>query len=346
MSWTVGADTCEQGAWDELVQRRGCVYQGWDFAACLQEGLGQRIVHLCAVDDAGAVGAALPLAVIRSPLFGRFAVSLPVSDHAGLVHDDEEARDALLDALPSVLEKEGIDWIELRHFADSLPELSLPFSEHKITLELTLPSSSDELWSSLKAKVRNLVRKGEKADLVYRQEGAEFLDTFYRIYARNLRDLGTPCYPRAFFAALLHRFPQAARIHLATLGEGGPVTAVGLTLRDGARQQIPFAASLSEYRRHSPNMFLYWKMLDDAIGGGSEVFDFGRSTRDSGTHRFKRQWGAVERPLRWHYVLAPGKRMPELRVDSPKYQLAERVWKHLPVAVATAVGTRLVRYLP
>ncbi len=346
MSWKIAVDSCSAQAWDDLVRSRGCVYQGWEFAATLEEGLRQRIVRLAAVDTDGTVGAALAIAVLKSPLFGRFGVSLPVSDHSGVVYREEAALRVVMEELPGFLAREGLDWIELRHFADPAPPVDLLAREHKITLELALPPDAEVLWTGLKAKVRNLVRKGEKAGLVYHQGGAERLEVFHRVYAHNLRDLGTPCYPKSFFAALLRRFEGVCRIHLATLGEGGPVAAVGLTLRDGARQQIPFAASRVEYRRHSPNMFLYWRMLADAIENGCDVFDFGRSTRDSGTHRFKKQWGAVERPLRWFHQLAPGAEMPELRVDSPKYRLAVSAWKRLPVGVATALSARIVRHLP
>jgi FemAB-related protein (PEP-CTERM system-associated) len=332
-------------AWDSLIEQRGCVYQSWAFGSCLEEGLGQRILRL-AVEDADGVRAALSVAVIKSPLFGRFAVSLPISDHSGLCWDDESALARLLEELPALLRGEGLDSMEIRHLQHDAPSLELPRSDHKLTLELALPPDAEVLWDQLKAKVRNLVRKGEKAGLHYRQAGGEELDAFYRVYARNLRDLGTPCYPERFFAALLHRFPRAARLHFASFEERGTPIAVGLTLRDGARQQIPFAASLSEHRRHSPNMFLYWKMLEDAIEGGATHFDFGRSSRDSGTHRFKLQWGAEERALPWFYVLAPGARIPQTRVDSPRYRLAQRVWSRLPVGVATRLGGRLVRYLP
>ena len=124
------------------------------------------------------------------------------------------------------------------------------------------------------------------------------------------------------------------------------VAAVGFTLKDGTRQQIPFAASLSEHRRHAPNMFLYWRMLEDAIERGCDVFDFGRSTRDSGTHRFKKQWGCGERTLPWLYELAPGAKIPYTRVDSPRYRLAVKTWKRLPVGCCVWMSKQLVRYLP
>ena len=50
-------------------------------------------------------------------------------------------------------------------------------------------------------------------------------------------------------------------------------------------------------------MLLYWTMLADAIECGARIFDFGRSSRNTGPHHFKRQWGAQETPLHWEYIL-------------------------------------------
>lgn len=345
MSLRVAPFKTDSQRWDEFVARRGCLYQSWDFSECLAEGIGYRILRLGATDDSG-LRACLSLALIKSPLFGRFAVSLPVSDHAGLCYEDETAAAALLNELPKLLREEGLDSVELRQLVPARALAELPRSEHKLTLELALPENPELLWKDLKAKVRNLVRKGQKLEMDYRRGAEELLETFYTIYARNLRDLGTPCYPKRFFAALLRRFPGKAAIHLATLPPEDLPIAVGFTLQDRERQQIPFAASLAEYRRHAPNMFLYWKILEDAIARGCTVFDFGRSTRDSGTHRFKKQWGATELPLPWAYQLAAGAEIPDTRVDSPRYRLAIQTWKKLPVGLSVWMSERIVRFLP
>ena len=117
-------------------------------------------------------------------------------------------------------------------------------------------------------------------------------------------------------------------------------------LRHGAAAVVPSASSLRSRFRLCPNHLLYWTALRRAREGGAKTFDFGRSTEGSGTYRFKKQWGAVERPLHWHYQLASGQSMPEMRVESPKYHLAQQVWKRLPVALSTCLSARLVRYLP
>ena len=64
---------------------------------------------------------------------------------------------------------------------------------------LDLPGECDNLWSRYSAKVRNQVRKGDKAGLSIRFGGHELLEDFYDVFATNMRDLGTPVYPRDLF---------------------------------------------------------------------------------------------------------------------------------------------------
>jgi len=90
---------------------------------------------------------------------------------------------------------------------------------------------------------------------------------------------------------------------------------------------------------------LYWAMLEDACRMGAAAFDFGRSTRDSGTYVFKKQWGCDEVPLVWEYLLPPGGSLPELRPDSSKYRLMVACWRKLPVGAARLIGPYLISKL-
>lgn len=93
-------------------------------------------------------------------------------------------------------------------------------------------------------------------------------------------------------------------------------------------------------------MLLYGTALSEAIARGYSAFSFGRSSADSGTFTFKKNWGATASPLPYHYLLAPGEAVPTMRPDNPRYAKVIAAWQHLPVPVATALGPRIVRYLP
>jgi lipid II:glycine glycyltransferase (peptidoglycan interpeptide bridge formation enzyme) len=109
---------------------------------------------------------------------------------------------------------------------------------------------------------------------------------------------------------------------------------------------VPWASSLREHRPLSPNMLLYWAMIESAIAGGATVFDFGRSSRDGGTHLFKRQWGAEDVPLHWEYILLTKDVLPDQGASNPRLELFIRAWKHLPVGVSRWLGPRVIRNVP
>jgi FemAB-related protein (PEP-CTERM system-associated) len=172
----------------------------------------------------------------------------------------------------------------------------------------------------------------------------EELDNFYKVYSINMRDLGTPVYPRQFFRNILDHFPENSWI--CTVSIGTTPVASGFLLGFKEKLEIPWASSIREYNRLGPNMLLYWSCLEFACIHGFHVFDFGRSTVGEGTHRFKEQWGAVQHPMFWHYWMAEEGDMPEINPSNPKYRLAIGMWKKLPVSLTNLLGPRIVRNIP
>ncbi|WP_116348508.1 GNAT family N-acetyltransferase [Alkalilimnicola ehrlichii] len=211
-------------------------------------------------------------------------------------------------------------------------------------MELLLPDDPAPLWSDIGSKLRAQIKRPRREGVTVDAGGANLLAAFYSVFARNMRDLGTPVYPKRFFLRILELFPDQAFI--VTVKHRGRPVAAAFLLGWQDRLEIPWASSIREYNRIGVNMLLYWEALCAAIERGYRCFDFGRSSVDSGTYRFKRQWGARPVPLYWYYWLPPGKSLPNLTPDNPKYQLAIRLWQRLPVAVTNLLGPSLVKNLP
>jgi FemAB-related protein (PEP-CTERM system-associated) len=209
---------------------------------------------------------------------------------------------------------------------------------------LQLPEHHEALWELFPSKLRAQIKRPQRAHPEVLRGGAEYLDDFYTVFARNMRDLGTPVYGRKFFSNILKTFPRESTIVSVRLN-GKPVAAAFL-IGHGERLEIPWASTIKEVNRLSVNMLLYWEVLKLGIDRHYRVFDFGRSSRDSGTFRFKQQWGARAQPLYWHYWLRGGGKLPELNPDNPKYAVAINAWKRLPIFVANRVGPAVVKYLP
>jgi serine/alanine adding enzyme len=151
-------------------------------------------------------------------------------------------------------------------------------------------------------------------------------------------------YPRRFFESACDAFGEL--LSVVALRVEGRTLAAAILLRHGQSIEVPWAAAGDAAKRSALNMRMYRELLGHSIRAGASQFDFGRSTLDSGTYRFKAQWGARPVQLHWHYVLPQGGRIPMLNHANPKYALATAAWKRLPLWCANALGPLIVRNLP
>jgi len=332
----------DMGRWDAYVQHApgASAYHQAAWRRVLENNFGHRTFYLMAHRGDEIVGV-LPLALVSSRLFGRYLVSLPFLTYGGICAEDEQVVEVLAQRAADVAEECRAAHVELRHVSR---QLRLPTRETKSSLWLALPRDADSLWKALDAKVRNQVRKAQKSGLAAREEGSESVHAFHRIYTANMRDLGSPPHTRTFFRSVLDAFPGSSHVFLVWQGPLAVAGALALQFRD--RLEVPWAASLRDARPLCPNNLLYWTMLSWACEKGCSVFDFGRSTVDSGTYRFKLQWGARPQPLHWQYLLREGQPMPALNPDNPRFRWAIECWKRLPLSVTTWLGPRLLRGLP
>ncbi len=298
--------------------------------------------HYLVAESEGRVRGVLPLVHIRSRLFGNYMVSLPYFNYGGPCASDLETRGELLRESVRLAGRAKARFVEFRSL--DRWENEMPVKTGKVSMVLSLPTSSEELWESFPSKLRSQIRRPGQEGMVARIGREEELGGFYRVFSVNMRDLGTPVYPKRFFENILAQFRRNTWI--CSVYKDRMVTASGFLVGFRNRLEIPWASSLRKFNRWSPNMLLYWESLRFGCDNGFGSFDFGRSTMGEGTYRFKKQWGALPRQLYWHYWLRDRGSMPELNPGNPRYRVAINLWKKLPVAVANMIGPRIVRNLP
>lgn len=341
---TVGAvDDDFAPQWDEYVAGApdAATYHGYGWRHVIREAFG-RETHYLAAREGGRVCGVLPLARLRSRLFGDFLVSLPYFNYGGVIAESHDIELELLETACELGRKLGVSHIEFRHRSQRFADR--PARTDKVTMILDLPASSDALWQSLGTKVRAQVKRPQRAGATSESGGAELVADFYAVFAENMRDLGTPVYGRNFFTTMFARFPADFRVFVVRL-EGRPVAAAVVVCHRGTLE-IPWASSLRSANPLGVNMLLYWSILEYAFGRRLGTVDFGRCTRDSGPYRYKQQWGARPVPLYWHYWLRDGGELPRLNHSNPKYEAAIQAWRRLPLSVANRLGPLLVRNLP
>jgi serine/alanine adding enzyme len=329
--------------------------QEWDAFATAQKGythfhrhawgnvirdvLGHECIYLAARDSAGALLAILPLVRVKSRAFGHFLVSMPFLNYGGPLGDDS-AIPAVVDAAIALARRDQVKLMEMRSRM-ALP-IDLPASHRKITVLLDLQATPDLMFKRFDAKLRSQVRRPQKEGVTVRF-GADQVTPFFHVFSRHMRDLGTPTQPKRLFEAIAKTFPSDSWFACAYL-RGQPVAA-GCGFLFGDEFELTWASSLREYNRESPNMLLYWALMERAVTEGVKTFNFGRCTPGSGTHRFKMQWGGREEPLWWYGLSAQGQ-VTTPSPDSGPYSWGPRLWRHLPLPLANALGPRIVRFIP
>ncbi len=329
--------------WDDFVTSHpaASAYHTWRWRGLLERAFGLRSVYLIAHRDREVVGV-LPLVLFRGPLFGRFAVSMPFLNYGGVLANSDAAAGALLASAIDVARDERAGYVELRHSTRCFTHL--PVRTHKVAMVLRLQQTCDDQWRVLDRKLRNQVRKAEKADLRVRVGGLELLDAFYDVLSRNMRDLGSPVHSRRFFEEIVRTFPECTRIVSVWL-DSTPVAA-SFVFWHADRLEVPWASSLKTHNHLCANVLLYWEMLKFGIERHFAEFDFGRSTPLEGTYKFKEQWGAEPRQLYWEYWLSDGAQIPDRSPKNPKFSAMISLWRHLPVAITRVIGPLLVRNIP
>jgi serine/alanine adding enzyme len=332
----------QTGLWDDYVMNHsmGTVFHlaGW------KNVIERTFAHECLyfyVVESGNIKGILPLAHMKSRMFGSFLVSLPFLNYGGVLSNDTKSTNLLQWQAIKMASDLKAKYIEYRHQEPFLQ--NMVNKRHKITMLLDLPFSSSILWKNLNAKVRNQVRKAERNNLDVATGRQNKINDFYQVFSRNMRDLGTPVYPISFFINILNEF-ASARIFVV-YSYDKPLAA-GFVIGMNGKLDIPWASSIRKYNYLNANMLLYWSILKFACESGYTLFDFGRCTPDSNTYRFKKQWGAYPKPLNWQYWLPEVSSMPNLSPENGKYKLLISLWKKLPLSVAEILGPVIIKNIP
>lgn len=332
----------DRADWERYVSAHpaACGYHSWAWREVFERTFGHACFYLIARETGRAdIAGVLPLVEIRSWLFGRTLTSLPFVNYGGVVAESDASARALVAFARELAATRGCRHVELRHFARRFDDL--PYKQHKVTMRLPL---SPGMWERLDRKVRNQIRKAMKSDLTVERGGADLLADFYPVFGRNMRDLGTPVYTRRLFEEVLRAFPGRAR--LVIVRRAREAIACGLTFRTGDMVEVPWASSIHDYNALCPNHLLYWSIIETAIAEDCAMLDFGRSTPDEGTYKFKAQWGATPVPLHWEYCLLRGGAIPDQSPKNPKLRMFVETWKKLPLWAANLIGPFIVRSIP
>jgi len=346
------ASSTEKFLWDEYVLRHphGIAYQLFALQEAIEKAFGFKCIYLMAMNE-NRVQGILPLVHVHAPGLKGSLVSLPYCDAGGILADSDSIHTRLLLHALSLAKEMGISRVPVRSivpFAGINPDLTR--HPGKVRLVLSLPDHSDKLLAGFKAKVRSQIKKPLKDGLTFHMGGRELCRPFFRIFAENMRDLGSPVHSFNWIQQVMKTFGNRAHIGVVRLSDRTPAAA-GILLCHPARVSIPWASSLRRCNALNPNMLLYWHFLKFSTNAGYPVFDFGRSTPREGTFRFKKQWGALPEPLHWgEFSMADNQKIVCHGIQnstgvSNKREFLARGIMTMPLSLSTCLGTIARRFI-
>lgn len=330
----------ERTRWNAFVRAHpeGTFFHLAEWASVLERAFGHRSHYLYAERDGELVGV-LPLAEVKSFLFGHALVSTPFCVYGGVLAADEGARLALERAACELGERLGVDYVEMRN--RNLRRDGWLTKDLYVTFRRQIAPDSAQNLLAIPRKQRAMVRKGLQHGL--RAETDRDTARMYAIYSESLRNLGTPVFARRYPAILRETFGDACEVLTVLSGDSAVASVLSFYFRD---EVLPYyGGSIPAARTVAGNDFMYWQVMERARERGVRLFDFGRSKQGTGSYDFKVHWGFTPEPLCYQYFLVRAKAMPDLSPSNARYERLIRAWRRLPLPLTCVLGPPLARHL-
>jgi FemAB-related protein (PEP-CTERM system-associated) len=327
--WDAFVSSCSDATFFHLSGWRGIL-----------ETVFRHRTHYLVAERDGALVGVLPLAEMKSRLFGHALVSLPFGVYGGPATTDAGAADALIDAASALAHDLRVEHLELRNRAPRRP--AWPRQQLYWTFRKTLAPDVEANMLAIPRKQRAMVRKGIKHGLASEIDAG--IERFFSLYADNMHRHGTPPFGVRYFARLREVFGSACEVLTVVDSTGRPLSSVmSFYFRD---EVLPYyAGDTAAARDVAANDFKYWELMRRACERGVRVFDYGRSKSGSGSFDFKKNWGFSPEPLAYEYLLLRRRAIPQNNPANPKYRALIAMWRRLPLPVANRLGPLFVRSL-
>ena len=334
-------DASGAARWDEFVQACPAATffhrAGWQ---TILRDVFRHETHYLYVETDGRIEGVLPLARVKSLLFGHALVSLPFAVYGGVAATSEAAADALEQEAQRLARQLGVEHLELRNV--TARHINWPMQDLYVTFRKPLLADDAANMQAIPRKQRAMVRKGIKNELV--SEIDEGVERFFALYADNVHRHGTPALPKRYFEALRSVFGADCEVLTVAGTDGRPLsTVMSFYFRD---EVLPYYAGDAEAARDlAANDFKYWELMRHAAARGIRVFDYGRSKQGTGSYAFKKNWGFEPQPLHYEYCLYKRDAVPQNNPSNAKYKLLIEAWRRMPIGLANRLGPWVVRGL-
>ncbi|MBW6499388.1 MAG: GNAT family N-acetyltransferase [Bacteroidales bacterium] len=259
-------------------------------------------------------------------LNGAWFTSGPAEDQFIIINLD---RDNLSSSLPLHKANERITQRSFSVLAEN--KLS-----HKVDSSLKLKSTGQDQFSVFTAGVRRKINKAVKNGISLQTGGIELLSDFYPVYRRKIHELGSFGLPESFFSLLLKEYTHGT-IKVLIARHHGKVIGCALLMTSGRYAENPWFATLEKHNHLYVSYLLHWEMIKTAIEAGCHTYSFGYSTRNSGVHHYKQQWGTNDKTIFLNSTLPVSDKLS-------KKQYLRSIIRHLPQRLMQQLDTFIAQH--
>lgn len=342
--WVAYSESMKE-EWDSFAASHGTVFHTTAFRQILIKSFGYACCYYAVVDKQERIRAIVPLVTGRNLGMKKVGVSLPFVNYTDICTDSEEAFRFAIDSVAEWKERNRLGYIELRLKDQSLDDSGWSVNVQNVTFVLPLSADENEVLSLSSGSNRNHVRKVYKNDWFSVSFDTGHLPSFYNVYTRRMKQLGSPAPDISYFRRFFEYLPDHSHLLTVLDKQTGAVVGGMLLLTSPANSTVyyPYGANLSEYNNKYLNNYMYWEAVKFGIKGGFRSLDLGRSPIGSGTYKYKEQWGAVPKQLK--YCVYDGGRNGGGPPDKESLHFFVNLWKKAPDFITDAAGKRLIKYI-
>lgn len=201
---------------------------------------------------------------------------------------------------PLVIEEEIPEFVKAAGFSheENAPRnATIQVRENYIIKDLK-GKSEEEIFALFRTKYRTQIRKAIKKEVYCKACGTEALDDFYELMVMTGKRDGITIRSKEYYAKVINTYgPEQCRLFMCYVDEDGqhiPLSGA-IALRYGGRTVYAYSGSADHHRTHYPNYLIQWVMMQWALAGGCDIYDFGgipyywdKDNPASGVYQFKK----------------------------------------------------------
>jgi FemAB-related protein (PEP-CTERM system-associated) len=329
-------------AWDAYVQNHagGTVFHSTAWLEILQASYNPPYYHI-AVEIENKICGLVSIYKVRG-LSGKHSLySLPYTAYGGILSDSTVVSKILHDQCLEIAKREGSGMVHLRNTVPS--GLELPTSDLNVQFTKALPQTEEACMESIPRKSRATVRKSiTNHGLNYEVSGD--WELLWHLAAVNLKKLGTPTFPKAFYRTIMERMGDKADILFVKYKGQAICGVMTFYFKDVCNPY--FSGALGDFNFTGANNYMYYALMCHGLKKGCQQFDFGKSRRGSGSFDFKKNMGFEPQTLPFEYIYNTRQGLPSFNPSNPKLALFLKTWSKQPLWTSKIVGPMLNRFLP